>query len=239
MSDMVLKIDGLTKRYAGKDAPALDNLYMQLPQGKIIGLLGPNGSGKTTFLKLVAGLLSPDAGTIEICGTPVGPKTKALVSYLPDRTYLRSSQTVAQQMDYFQDFYADFDRARAEDMLQKLGISPALRFGTLSKGTKEKVQLVLVMSRRARLYLLDEPIGGVDPAARDYILNTIITNYDPTATVVISTHLIRDVEPVLDEFCFLYRGRVTNSGNADAVREKHGKTLDELFREVFRCLPNY
>ncbi len=236
--DAVLNVMGLTKAY-GATVPALNNLYLQLPAGKIVGLLGPNGSGKTTLLKLIAGLLTPNSGTIEVCGVPVGPDTKALVSYLPDRTYLRGNQTIRQQLDFFQDFYADFDRARAEDMLQKLGIFPDARFGSLSKGNKEKVQLVLVMSRRARLYLLDEPIGGVDPAARDYILNTIVSNYDPSATVVISTHLIADVEQVLDEFCFLFRGTIVRGGSVDAAREESGKTLDELFREVFRCLPNY
>ncbi len=233
-----LKISGLTKRYFGKSAPALDDMYMELPQGKIVGLLGPNGSGKTTLLKLCAGLLTANSGSIEICDVPVGPKTKAMVSYLPDRTYLRNGQTIRQQLDYFQDFYKDFDRARAEDMLQKLDVPLNVRFGTLSKGNREKVQLVLVMSRRAKLYLLDEPIGGVDPAARDYILHTIVTNYDPEATVVISTHLIADVEPVLDEFVFLFRGKIVRGGNVDTAREESGKTLDELFREVFRCLPS-
>ncbi len=235
--DAILKAEGLCKSYSSGRL-ALNNLYMTLPQGKIVGLLGTNGSGKTTFFKLCAGLLTPTSGKLEICGKPVGPETKALVSYLPDRTYLRSSQTICQQLDFFQDFYPDFDRARAEDMLRRLDIDPGMRFGTLSKGNKEKVQLVLVMSRRARLYLLDEPIGGVDPAARDYILNTIVSNYEPTSTVMISTHLISDVEQVLDEFCFLHQGTIVQGGSVDAVREQSGKTLDELFREVFRCLPN-
>ncbi len=233
----VLKVVGLTKCYVGS-VPALNDLFMELPAGKIVGLLGPNGSGKTTLLKLIAGLLTPSKGQIYVCDTPVGPGTKALVSYLPDRTYLRNNQTVAQQLDYFQDFYADFDRKRAEEMLRALNITPNTRFGTLSKGNREKVQLVLVMSRRARLYLLDEPIGGVDPAARDYILNTIVTNYDPSATVIISTHLIQDVEQVLDEFCFLFQGKIIRAGSVDAAREESGQTLDEMFREVFRCLPN-
>ena len=233
----VLQTTNLTKRYGS--TPALSQLNMHLPAGQVIGLLGTNGSGKTTLLKLCAGLLTPTSGQITICGTPVGPDTKGLVSYLPDRTYLRNNQKIKDQLDFFQDFYADFDRPRAEDMLQKLGISPEQRFGTLSKGNKEKVQLVLVMSRRAKLYLLDEPIGGVDPAARDYILHTIISNYDPEATVVISTHLIQDVEPVLDDFVFLFRGNVVRSGSVDAVREETGKSLDELFREVFRCFPSY
>jgi len=234
--DCVLKAAGLTKRYHG--SPALDNLNLELPQGKIIGLLGPNGSGKTTFMKLAAGLLTPTSGEITVCGEKIGPASKALVSYLPDRTCFNKRQKVAELLDYFQDFYADFDRNRAEQMLSALAIDPKARYSTLSKGTQEKVQLVLTMSRRARLYLLDEPIGGVDPAARDYILNTIINNYDPSATVLISTHLISDVERVLDEFLFLYQGKVIQRGEADAVREETGKSLDELFREVFKCLPN-
>ena len=236
--DSVLTLSGVTKFYSGT-IPALNSVTMELPKGKIIGLLGPNGSGKTTLLKLCAGLLTASAGEITICGEPVGTATKSMVSYLPDRTYLRNNQTIREQLDFFMDYYDDFDYARAEEMLKQLGIDPASRFGTLSKGNKEKVQLVLVMSRRAKLYLLDEPIGGVDPATRDYILNTIVNNYDPEATVLISTHLISDVEPVLDGFIFLYQGRVMRIGSVDAAREAEQKSLDELFREVFRCLPNY
>ena len=237
--DNVLQVVGLTKYYGKVVSPALNNLFLELPKGKIVGLLGPNGSGKTTLLKLIAGLLTTNAGEIRVCGTPVGPETKMLVSYLPDRTYLSNNQKISQQLDFFQDFYSDFDRQRAETMLANLGIDPNVKFGTLSKGNREKVQLVLVMSRRAKLYLLDEPIGGVDPAARDYILQTIVSNYDPEATVIISTHLIADVEPVLDEFVFIHQGRLVQSGSVDAAREATGKSLDELFREVFRCLPNY
>ena len=236
MNETVLTATGLTKRYHGN--PALDNLTLELPKGRIIGLLGPNGSGKTTFIKLAAGLLTPNSGSVAIEGRLVGPETKALVSYLPDRPYFSKNMRVGQQLDFFQDFYADFDRTRAEEMLTALGISQNRRFKSLSKGNQEKVQLVLVMSRRAKLYLLDEPIGGVDPAARDYILNTIITNYDPEASVLISTHLIADVERVLDEFLFLHNGKIVRSGNADEVREETGKSLDQLFREVFQCLPN-
>ena len=233
----VMTTHHLSKKYGSK--MALQDLNLQLPAGKIIGLLGPNGSGKTTLLKLAAGLLTPSQGHIEIDGKAVGVETKSIVSYLPDRTYLRSSQRIVDQLDFFQDFYPDFDRVRAETMLYDLGIAPATRFGTLSKGNKEKVQLVLVMSRRAKLYLLDEPIGGVDPAARDYILHTIVTNYDPEATVLISTHLIADVEQVLDGFVFLWDGKVVRSGEVDAAREESGKSLDELFREVFKCFPGY
>ena len=236
MSEAVLTANGLTKQYHG--APALEGLNLELPKGRIIGLLGPNGSGKTTFIKIAAGLLTPNAGKIAIDGKAVGPDTKALVSYLPDRPYFGKSMKVGQQLDFFQDFYADFDRKRAEEMLKALNISPEAKFKSLSKGNQEKVQLVLVMSRRAKLYLLDEPIGGVDPAARDYILNTIITNYDPEASVLISTHLIADVERILDEFIFLHNGKIVHRGSADEEREETGKSLDKLFREVFQCLPN-
>ena len=232
----VLQTTNLTKRYGS--TPALSQLNMHLPAGQVIGLLGTNGSGKTTLLKLCAGLLTPTSGQITICGTPVGPDTKGLVSYLPDRTYLNNRQKVRAQLDYFQDFYPDFDRVRAERMLQRLHIDPSSTFGTLSKGNREKVQLVLVMSRRAKLYLLDEPIGGVDPAARDYILETIVRNRDPEATVQISTHLIADVEQVLDGYVFLHGGTVIRSGEMETVRQE-GKTLDQSFREVFRCSGNY
>ena len=235
--DDILCVRNLSKSYGSR--LALYDMTLNLPKGKIIGLLGPNGSGKTTLLKLCAGLLTPNVGGIEICGEPVGPKTKSLVSYLPDRTYFNNRQKVSEQLDLFQDFYADFDRSRAERMLVDLGIPLETRYGALSKGGKEKVQLVLVMSRRAKLYLLDEPIGGVDPATRDYILHTIVSNHDPDSTVLISTHLIADVEPVLDGFVFLHQGRVTRSGPAAETRVATGMTLDELFREVFRCLPNY
>ena len=230
----MLQITNLTRRYASK--AAVNNVTLTIEPGKTYALLGPNGSGKTTLIKLCAGLLTANSGQITIGGVPVGPETKGIVSYLPDRTYLRNGQRVRQQLDYFQDFYADFDRARAEAMLADLHIDLNSRFGALSKGNKEKVQLVLVMSRRAKLYLLDEPIGGVDPAARDYILQTIITNYDPEAAVVISTHLIADVEQVLDHFVFVHQGQIVQSGSVDAAREATGLTIDELFREVFRCL---
>ena len=235
--EYILTTDNLTKMYGSKTA--LDRVSLGLPAGQIVGLLGPNGSGKTTFIKLCAGLLTATGGNISICGQDLGPETKALVSYLPDRTYLNNRQKIRDQLDFFEDFYSDFDRPKAERMLRDLGLTPQMRFGTLSKGAREKVQLVLVMSRRARLYLLDEPIGGVDPAARDYILQTIIGNCGPDSTVLISTHLIADVEPVLDGFIFMNQGTVLRTGMVEQVREESGKSLDELFREVFRCLPNY
>ena len=218
---------------------ALNDLSISLPQGKVIGLLGPNGSGKTTLIKLIAGLLTPTAGTLSVCGYPIGPHTKSLVSYLPDREYFDPKQRIRQLLDLFGDFYKDFDRERAESMLSSLGISLNAQFKALSKGAREKVQLALVMSRRARIYLLDEPIAGVDPAARDYILNTIVSNRDPEATVLISTHLIADVEPILDEFIFIHNGDVIRRGTVEEVTAETGGSLDALFREVFRCLPNY
>ncbi len=231
--DTILNCQNLSKNYGG--VLALNNVTLTLPEGKIIGLLGPNGSGKTTLLKIVAGLLTPTAGYAAVDGKKIGTETKALVSYLPERNYLPNWMTVTDCLNYFQDFFQDFDRARAVEMLQKLHVPEKARMVTLSKGTREKVQLVLVMPRRARLYLLDEPIGGVDPATRDYILETIVRNYDEKATILISTHLIADVEKVLDEFIMLKEGRVMMHDSTDNIRETQGRSLDELFREVFRC----
>jgi len=224
---------GLTKRYPG--TPALCGIDLELPRGKIIGLLGPNGSGKTTLVKILAGLLQPTSGTVLVDGLAPGADTKSFVSYLPERTYFNPGMRVSECVKLFEDFYEDFDRERALGMLYVLGVPFAAKLKTLSKGTREKVQLVLVMARRAKLYLLDEPIGGVDPAAREYILNTVIANRAPDATVLLSTHLIRDVEEILDGFVFLGGGQVIVSGDAYEARARHGKSLDELFREVFRC----
>jgi len=231
--EAILEARGLTKRYGA--TLALNNVDITLPKGKIVGLLGPNGSGKTTLLKIAAGLLTPTNGVILADNRPIGEATKSVVSFLPERTYLPDWMTVTDCLDYFTDFYEDFDGKRAEDMLGRLAVPANKKMRTLSKGTREKMQLVLVMSRRAKLYLLDEPIGGVDPATRDYILNTIIGNYDNEATILISTHLIADVEKVLDEFLFLKEGVITMHDTTDNVRETQGKSLDELFREVFRC----
>ena len=223
----------LSKRYGG--TLALDGVDLRVAPGRVAGLLGPNGSGKTTLIKLANGLLTPTSGEIRICGATPGKETKALVSYLPDRCCLPEWMSARQLMDFYADFYADFDRARASDMLAKLGLREELRVSQMSKGMKEKVQLIMVMSRRARLYLLDEPIGGVDPATRDYILETIIRNYDEEASVLISTHLISDVENVLDDVIFLNNGRVALQSSVDDIREQYGKSVDALFREVFRC----
>ena len=239
MTTPVLECRGLSKSYV-KGSPVINSLNMSLPAGKIVGLLGPNGCGKSTLIKLISGLLVPDCGEIRICGEERSEKTNALVSYLPERTYFDSSMKVSELIDYFKDFYDDFEAPRALAMLADMGISVEAKLKQLSKGTKEKVQLIMVMSRHAKLYLLDEPIAGVDPAARDYILKTIIGNYNPDATVIITTHLIHDIEPILDEFVFMgYGGHVLMSGVADDVRAEKGKSIDELFREVFRCSRNY
>ncbi len=235
MDQLILNCEKLNKSYkAGQYV--LKDLNIKIPKGKIVGLLGPNGCGKSTLMKLISGLLSADSGKIEICGIPQGEKTNALISYLPERPYFSGGMKVEELITYFKEFYRDFDEGCARVMLSDLGISTGERLRSLSKGTKEKVQLILVMSRRAKLYMLDEPIGGVDPAARDYILRTIIGNYNPESSVIITTHLIYDIEPALDEFAFMgFGGRILMSGEADKVREETGKTLDELFREVFRC----
>ena len=229
----ILECRELTKYF--DSSLALDHVSLTVEPGRIVGLLGPNGSGKSTLIKLANGLLVPSSGVVTIDGHCPGPETKELVSYLPERTYLSGWMNVVQLLDFFCDFYPDFDRSAAEHMLTALEISPKLRIRQMSKGTREKVQLILVMSRRARLYLLDEPIGGVDPAARDYILNTIISNYSKDATVVISTHLIEDIEPVLDEAVFLKDGRIFAHRAVDDIRETEGKSVDAYFREVFKC----
>jgi len=229
----ILETKGLSKSYFRKQA--LDGLDISLNPGRIVGLLGPNGSGKTTLLKLANGLLVPSGGEILVDGKAPGIESKKIVSYLPEKTYLNNWMKVSDIIAFFRDFYGDFKEDRALDMLKKLGIEPSDRLKTMSKGTKEKVQLILVMSRDARLYLLDEPIGGVDPAARDYILHTILTNYNENATVVISTHLISDIEQVLDDVIFISRGKVVLSSSVDEIREQHQKSVDALFREVFKC----
>ena len=229
----LLECKNLTKTY-GKH-PALSNINLQIDGGHIIGLLGPNGSGKTTLIKLIAGLLSPTSGELYIKEEPIGIESKKIVSYLPDHTYLNDGMTVNEIIHFFADFYNNFEITRAYDMLSKLDIDPKRKLKTLSKGTKEKVQLILVMSRKADLYLLDEPIAGVDPAARDYILNTIISNYDENASILISTHLISDIENILDEVIFIKDGCIQMQTSVDDIRERDNKSVDALFREVFRC----
>lgn len=233
MSELV-EIHNLTKSY-DKRKEALHDLTLTLPRGRIVGLLGPNGSGKTTLIKLLNELLVPDGGEILIDGEKPGPSTKAKVSYLPERTYLKNGATIRELLSYFQDFYEDFRTDRAREMLAALRIEENARIRALSKGTREKVQLILVMSRDASLYILDEPIAGVDPAARDYILRTIITNYNENATVLISTHLITDIENILDEVIFMKEGRLLLQTSVEEIREEKGKSVDAYFREVFAC----
>ena len=229
----VLTCSALSKSYGR--LLALDDVSFSVEPGRIVGLLGPNGSGKSTLIKLVNGLLSPNAGSMEVCGHAPGKESRALVSYLPERLALPTWMTAKQLLDFYEDFYADFRRSAAEDMLAHLGIAEGQRIKQMSKGTREKLQLIMVMSRAAKLYLLDEPIGGVDPATRDYILSTIISNYSPDASVLISTHLIADVEKVLDDVIFINKGRIVLQSPVDAIREEKGMSVDALFREVFKC----
>ena len=230
---IILEARNLTKNYGS--TLGLSNLSLSLEGGKIIGLLGSNGSGKTTLLKMIAGILQPTSGTITVNGMPVGTETKKIVSYLPERTYLNSWMRISDILDYFEDFYADFDKTAALRMLASLGVDEREKLKTLSKGTREKVQLVLVMARKAKVYLLDEPIAGVDPVAREFILETILANKAPDSTILISTHLIADVEKILDRFVFIRDGQLLMMQDVEKVKES-GKTVDELFREVYRCL---
>ena len=233
MNEELVKCTGLCRSFEA--VQALRGVDLSLTSGKIVGLLGPNGSGKTTLIKILNGLLQPTAGEARVAGLLPGVETKAITSYLPDRGYFPDWMRVRDMIDMFSDFYADFDRAKAEEMCRVLGLEAGSRIKTLSKGTREKMQLMLVMSRRARLYLLDEPIAGVDPAARDYILSTILSNYSEDASVLLSTHLIADVERVLDEVIFLKEGAMVLHDTVDHIREEHGKSVDALFREVFAC----
>lgn len=229
----ILKCTGLTKKYG--HLTALDSLDLSVNKGQIIGLLGPNGSGKTTLIKTIAGLLKQNSGEIIVDGKKIGVETKKIVSYLPERTYIPNWMHVKDILKMFEDFYEDFNLEKAKSMLDGLGINMNQRIKAMSKGTKEKLQLILVMSREAQLYLLDEPIAGVDPAARDYILRTIITNYNPEAAVIISTHLIQDIETVLDDVIMIQNGHLKIHKTVDEIREESGVSVDELFREVFRC----
>lgn len=233
----VLECKGIRKSYK-KGKLVLDGFNLTIEGGRIVGLLGPNGCGKSTLMKLISGLLTPNDGEILVCGEEIGDRSKALISFLPERTYFNPQQRVSELVDFFADFYTDFDKEKANRLLEDLKIDKKARLKTLSKGTKEKVQLILVMSRNARLYLLDEPIAGVDPAAREYILSTIVGNYSKNSTIIITTHLITDVEQVLDEYVFLSQnGKILEQGLVDDVRGEYGQSLDERFREVFRYAP--
>ena len=230
----ILECKGLSKKY-NKSAYALHNLNLTLNHGQIIGLLGPNGSGKTTLIKLINDLLTPTEGTVLIDGELPGVHSKNIVSYLPDHSYLDGSMKIQDLVSYFADFYEDFSEIRATSMLKDLNIDQTARLKTLSKGNQEKVALILVMSRDAKLYILDEPIGGVDPAARDYILHTILSNYNEHATILISTHLISDIENILDRVLFIQNGELVLNATVDDIRSEQKKSVDALFREVFKC----
>lgn len=231
-AEKILVCKGLTKNYSGKQA--LRNVDLEIGRGKIVGLLGPNGSGKTTLIKILNGLLTPTMGEALVDGEVPGVHTKSIISYLPDKTYFADWMKVKDVLDMFEDFYKDFNRQKAEAMCASMNIDLSMKIKTMSKGTKEKVQLVLVMSRDAQLYLLDEPIAGVDPAARDYILNTIINNYNEEGTVIISTHLISDIERVLDEVIFIKEGEILRHSTVDEIKAEEGKSIDGVFRESFK-----
>ena len=229
----LLEVSHITKSYGNNKV--LDDVTFSIPKGKIVGLLGPNGSGKTTLIKLINDLLKEDSGTIKVNGLDLGVETKKIISYLPDKNYLNNNMTVLELLNYFKDFYEDFRIDKAKELIGKLDLDLNQKLKTMSKGTKEKVQLILVMSRKAKLYILDEPIGGIDPAARDYIINTILTNFSDDASLLISTHLISDLEKVLDEVIFLKNGKVVRSGSTDEIRKETNMSINDLFREEFKC----
>lgn len=233
MENTIIKLDNVVKRYSKKEA--LKGINLEIPKGKIVGLLGPNGSGKSTMIKLLNGLLQPDEGTIEIAGMKPSIETKKIVSYLPERTYLSEWMKMNDLLKFFSDFYEDFDLEKAEEMIEALNINVDEKIKDMSKGTKEKVQLILVMSRNADVYILDEPIGGVDPAARSFIMRTILQNFSEESTLIIATHLISEIENICDEIIFLSYGEIKLQGNVDEIREEKGKSIDALFREEFRC----
>ncbi len=233
MNNILLACNNLSKSYG--NVLALDNVKLNIEKGKIVGLLGPNGSGKTTLIKIANGLLVPTGGEILINGQKPSDKTKARVSYLPDTVALPNWMSALQLIDFYGEFFKDFNKEKAASMLENLGVSQKAKYKTLSKGTKEKVQLILAMSREADLYLLDEPLGGVDPATRDYILNTIISNYSENSTVIISTHLISDIEKILDEVVFIDKGKILLQSTVDEIRDEKNMSVDALFREVFKC----
>ncbi len=229
----LLEIKNLYKNYGEKQV--LNNITLTVPQGKIIGLLGKNGTGKTTLIKLINGLLTPTEGEIIFEGEKIGPQSKLNIAYLPERTYLDKSMTINETLKFFKEFYSNFDIDKAKDLLKKLDLYENQKIIKMSKGMQEKVQLVLVMSRKADLYILDEPLGGVDPATRDYILDTILTNFNEGASIIISTHLISDIERILDEVIFIDKGEIKLISDADELRNKENASIDEIFRRMFKC----
>lgn len=229
----LLEIKNLYKNYGEKQV--LNNITLTVPRGKIIGLLGKNGTGKTTLIKLINGLLTPTEGEIIFEGEKIGPQSKLNIAYLPERTYLDKSMTINETIKFFKEFYSNFDIDKAKDLLKKLDLDENQKIIKMSKGMQEKVQLVLVMSRKADLYILDEPLGGVDPATRDYILDTILTNFNEGASIIISTHLISDIERILDEVIFIDKGEIKLISDADELRNKENASIDEIFRRMFKC----
>ncbi len=229
----LLEIKDLYKNYGEKQV--LNNITLTVPRGKIIGLLGKNGTGKTTLIKLINGLLTPTEGEIIFEGEKIGPQSKLNIAYLPERTYLDKSMTINETLKFFKEFYSNFDIDKAKDLLKKLDLDENQKIIKMSKGMQEKVQLVLVMSRKADLYILDEPLGGVDPATRDYILDTILTNFHEGASIIISTHLISDIERILDEVIFIDKGEIKLISDADELRNKENASIDENFRRMFKC----
>ncbi len=229
----LLEIKNLYKNYGEKQV--LNNITLTVPRGKIIGLLGKNGTGKTTLIKLINGLLTPTEGEIIFEGEKIGPQSKLNIAYLPERTYLDKSMTINETLKFFKEFYSNFDIDKAKDLLKKLDLDENQKIIKMSKGMQEKVQLVLVMSRKADLYILDEPLGGVDPATRDYILDTILTNFNEGASIIISTHLISDIERILDEVIFIDKGEIKLISDADELRNKENASIDEIFRRMFKC----
>ena len=232
--EKVISVKNLEKSYI-KGHPVIKNLNLEIGTGKIVGLLGPNGCGKTTLMKILVGLIKDHTGEVAVCGLPVGPESKAVVSYLPEKTYLSDWMKASDALSMFEDFYKDFDKKRALELIQKFGLTPDMKLKAMSKGMQEKMHLILVMSRRAKLYILDEPMSGVDPAARDVILDTILKNYSPDSTVLLSTHLIGDVEQVFDEIIIMGEGKIIMADGVDEIRTKYGKSIDEVFKEVFKC----
>ena len=229
----LIQIENLNKNFGDKQI--LKDINLTLPKGKIIGLLGKNGTGKTTLIKLINDLLTPTTGSISIKGNPIGVESKKIISYLPERTYLDKSMTVDKILIYFNEFYDNFDIKKARKLLKDLDLDTTQKLSKMSKGMQEKVQLVLVMSRSADLYILDEPLGGVDPATRDYILDTILLNFNKDASVIISTHLISDVERILDEVIFIDKGKIILQSDSDELRNKENASIDEIFRRMFKC----
>lgn len=233
MNESIVEFEGVYKKYGDKEV--FKDLNINIPKGKIVGLLGPNGSGKTTMIKIINGLTQCDKGKVKINGLKPSVKTKEIISYLPDRNHLNEDMRVKEVLKFFSDFYKDFDMKKAKDMIENLNLDINEKIKSMSKGTKEKVALILVMSRNVKLYILDEPIGGVDPASRAYIIKTILKNYNEDSTLLISTHLINEIENICDEVIIISNGKIILKGEVDDIRENRGMSIDALFKEEFKC----